>query len=96
MNKTPERNDPCPCSSGKKYKKCCGRPGLAKHDITYVASKSSLFDSINKVSGVAHTTARSLKERIAPLTSLFNHDDSSQGPSSEEPKDSSEKTPPKE
>jgi uncharacterized protein YecA (UPF0149 family) len=25
---TPEvvgRNDPCPCGSGKKYKKCCGR-----------------------------------------------------------------------
>ena len=21
---TPERNDPCPCGSGKKYKKCCG------------------------------------------------------------------------
>ncbi|HGE72451.1 TPA: anaerobic sulfatase maturase [Candidatus Poribacteria bacterium] len=21
--KTPERNDPCPCGSGKKYKKCC-------------------------------------------------------------------------
>ena len=20
-------NDPCPCGSGKKYKKCCGRPG---------------------------------------------------------------------
>jgi len=20
------RNDPCPCRSGKKYKKCCGRP----------------------------------------------------------------------
>jgi len=20
------RNDPCPCGSGKKYKKCCGRP----------------------------------------------------------------------
>ncbi len=20
----PERNDPCPCGSGKKYKKCCG------------------------------------------------------------------------
>jgi uncharacterized protein YecA (UPF0149 family) len=20
-----ERNDPCPCGSGKKYKKCCGR-----------------------------------------------------------------------
>ncbi len=21
------RNDPCPCGSGKKYKKCCGKPG---------------------------------------------------------------------
>ncbi len=21
------RNDPCPCGSGKKYKKCCGAPG---------------------------------------------------------------------
>ena len=21
---TPSRNDPCPCGSGKKYKKCCG------------------------------------------------------------------------
>jgi uncharacterized protein YecA (UPF0149 family) len=21
---TPGRNDPCPCGSGKKYKKCCG------------------------------------------------------------------------
>ena len=23
--KAPGRNDPCPCGSGKKYKKCCGR-----------------------------------------------------------------------
>ncbi|MEH6451578.1 MAG: PBPRA1643 family SWIM/SEC-C metal-binding motif protein [Psychromonas sp.] len=22
--KTPQRNDPCSCGSGKKYKKCCG------------------------------------------------------------------------
>ena len=22
--KGPGRNDPCPCGSGKKYKKCCG------------------------------------------------------------------------
>jgi len=21
----PKRNDPCPCGSGKKYKKCCAR-----------------------------------------------------------------------
>jgi uncharacterized protein YecA (UPF0149 family) len=23
----PGRNDPCPCGSGKKYKKCCGTDG---------------------------------------------------------------------
>ena len=23
-------NDPCPCGSGKKYTKCCGRPGADK------------------------------------------------------------------
>jgi uncharacterized protein len=28
VSHTPEpgRNDPCPCGSGKKYKKCCGSP----------------------------------------------------------------------
>ena len=25
VNKTPGRNDPCSCGSGKKYKKCCGK-----------------------------------------------------------------------
>lgn len=25
FEKTPDRNDPCSCDSGKKYKKCCGR-----------------------------------------------------------------------
>jgi len=25
--KQPGRNDPCPCGSGKKYKKCCGASG---------------------------------------------------------------------
>jgi len=24
FEKTPKRNDPCSCNSGKKYKKCCG------------------------------------------------------------------------
>jgi hypothetical protein len=30
--KTPGRNDPCPCGSGKKYKKCCLRPAGRKAD----------------------------------------------------------------
>ena len=25
FEKTPSRNDPCSCGSGKKYKKCCGK-----------------------------------------------------------------------
>ncbi|MFU8878027.1 MAG: SEC-C metal-binding domain-containing protein [Wenzhouxiangellaceae bacterium] len=25
------RNQPCPCGSGRKYKKCCGRPGVRLH-----------------------------------------------------------------
>ena len=25
LNLKPNRNDPCPCNSGKKYKKCCGK-----------------------------------------------------------------------
>ena len=29
VNSSPKigRNDPCPCGSGKKYKKCCGKGG---------------------------------------------------------------------
>ncbi|WP_204266992.1 SEC-C metal-binding domain-containing protein [Citrobacter youngae] len=25
--KTPKRNEPCPCQSGKKYKDCCAKSG---------------------------------------------------------------------
>jgi len=31
------RNDPCPCGSGKKYKKCCGRHLKEKeHEVSRV------------------------------------------------------------
>jgi tetratricopeptide (TPR) repeat protein len=29
----PGRNDPCPCGSGKKYKRCCGALALARRDV---------------------------------------------------------------
>jgi len=29
MTMNPGRNDPCPCRSGQKYKKCCGKDGTA-------------------------------------------------------------------
>jgi uncharacterized protein YecA (UPF0149 family) len=28
---TPERNDPCPCGSGKKFKNCCAEKPLYKN-----------------------------------------------------------------
>jgi uncharacterized protein YecA (UPF0149 family) len=33
LNKTPDpgRNDPCPCGSGKKFKRCHGAPDIALH-----------------------------------------------------------------
>ena len=30
-HKKPKRNEPCPCGSGKKYKKCCGT--LSEDDV---------------------------------------------------------------
>ena len=33
MTAKPGRNDPCPCGSGNKYKKCC----LTKHDAAELA-----------------------------------------------------------
>ncbi len=29
-DKQPKRNEPCPCGSGYKYKKCCGKEKEAK------------------------------------------------------------------
>jgi uncharacterized protein YecA (UPF0149 family) len=31
------RNDPCPCGSGKKYKKCCGRVRAEHTEEYYIA-----------------------------------------------------------
>ncbi|MBQ8246052.1 MAG: SEC-C domain-containing protein [Lachnospiraceae bacterium] len=28
-----QRNVPCPCGSGKKYKKCCGKPQHFYHTL---------------------------------------------------------------
>ena len=47
------RNDPCPCGSGKKYKKCCeatlSRKGMTNRKIenkTQVSGLSHLFKSL--------------------------------------------------
>lgn len=42
----PGRNDPCPCGSGRKYKKCCGAPGRS------ATAKSAYITNIEGVPGV--------------------------------------------
>lgn len=36
----PGRNDPCPCGSGRKFKRCCGRPGRIR--LSAASSTSNL------------------------------------------------------
>ena len=46
------RNDPCPCQSGHKFKKCCGRPGgtkLQSFDGSYLRLRISLQHSAPEV-----------------------------------------------
>ena len=47
-----ERNDPCPCGSSKKYKKCCGKnPGVKPRSYSKV--DFSIFkNDIQKVTGL--------------------------------------------
>src|SRR5690242_226052 len=40
MSQGPGRNDPCPCGSGLKYKKCCG--SVLREDTREQAAKTGL------------------------------------------------------
>lgn len=71
MNQNPGRNDPCPCGSGKKYKKCCGmkkKLSARKANVISSTSKGSLLDRIS-AGGVFTASSQekpnSLKNRIA-------------------------------
>jgi len=37
------RNDPCPCGSGKKYKKCCGANGYLAWGVTFIDKLIRIF-----------------------------------------------------
>jgi hypothetical protein len=67
MKEAPQRNSPCPCGSGKKYKKCCGQPGLAKHTFTQVDGNSSLINRIQSAVSPATSSIASLKDRISRM-----------------------------
>ena len=52
MTKKVGRNDPCPCGSGKKYKKCCEeRLGpKRKFQASVLSSRNSLEGKASKIS----------------------------------------------
>lgn len=56
---SPGRNDYCPCGSGRKYKKCCGRDGPAPDP--------------NEVAGRLHELDRALVERISRFGKVHFH-----------------------
>ncbi len=59
------RNDPCPCGSGKKYKKCHGMQTPKKFSVQILSGKeSSLFSKIRGEEG-AFLSRSSLKDRIS-------------------------------
>ncbi len=71
MTEKINRNDPCSCGSGKKYKKCCGvQKKLSQRNATVISSSSanSLLSRITaggKVSGLALGEANPLKDRTS-------------------------------
>ena len=71
----PGRNDPCPCGSGKKYKKCCeamNKPqALSQRTITQVgveqkvASIGQLFQSVMSTP-IPTPVEKAPEERVEP------------------------------
>ena len=65
------RNDPCPCGSGKKYKKCCGlQKKLSSREASVItaSSQGSLLNRISAGGAFASSSkekSNSLKNRIA-------------------------------
>ena len=70
MTDKPKRNDPCPCGSGKKYKKCCGTTKKLNERSTKViegGAMNSLLGRIQSSTGLGGSEAGSnpLKDRIS-------------------------------
>ncbi len=75
MNKKIGRNDPCPCGSGKKYKKCC----LGKEDnpeFTDIQNFSEIYKKVRKEARFKeciHPNKSSCSERIIGAHSIQNN-----------------------
>jgi hypothetical protein len=72
------RNDPCPCGSGKKYKKCCGSAKTAPRAFEVVkGDQNPLQEKISaSFKEGANPGLKSLKGRVSSsLNSLSQEND---------------------
>lgn len=93
------RNDPCPCGSGKKYKKCCAlKSPLQKRQFTNMLSSQGK-SSLSKLSGMvsqalgsktpsnaSDAQEGSLKNRVSQKDSSENKQEKAQ-PKEDSPKE---------
>lgn len=68
------RNDPCPCGSGKKFKKCCGlKTPMQRRTFTQM-NPASVKTSLSHITGMVSQTLRENqpKEEPKPLDEKVN------------------------
>jgi len=58
MMKEVGRNDPCPCGSGKKYKKCCAQKSSMERRSFTAIDPSSFQSSMSRITGMVSKTLR--------------------------------------
>lgn len=68
-----ERNDPCPCKSGKKFKKCCGLPKQtalisSRLSVLNTSKFASFFQNHVQEDKLSPSKENSLANRFSSLT----------------------------
>ena len=52
------RNDPCPCGSGKKFKKCCAQKSPMERRTFSAIDTSAVQSKISQITGMVSKTIR--------------------------------------
>ncbi|NLM68159.1 MAG: hypothetical protein GX180_13450, partial [Enterococcus sp.] len=60
------RNDPCPCGSGKKYKRCCGRTSNAKLNQLSSREAKLFYETWYGLLGFVNEREGIIREKIKP------------------------------
>ena len=76
------RNDPCPCGSGKKFKKCCAQKSSMERRTFSSINPSSVQSSLSRITGMVSKTlqentpkeAEGLEKRVHQKNSLPKED----------------------